>query len=229
MINESVVIEVGEAEQVSGIVSAPEAPSAGNGTGVIIAHGAGNDMHNPLIVSFSQGLAEAGYIALRFNFPYKEKGRKTPDSAKKLVQTWQSVYRFLKEDSGHRTDMFVAAGKSMGGRIASQMVAEGLLPADRLVLLGYPLHPPGKKEKLRDAHLYQIKIPMLFFAGTRDPFCDLTLMQNVLDRLTASWELETIEAGDHSFNLPKSALTAQKDVYDRILQKSIDWLEGRED
>lgn len=224
MISKRVSIPVGEKELVSGVITLLEKYDDKRGTGIIISHGAGNDMENPLIVFLAQGLAEAGHLTLRFNFPYREMGRKAPDPQHKLVFTWQCVHRFLREESGYKTDKIIATGKSMGGRVASQMVAEGLLPVDRLVFFGYPLHPPGKKEKPRDAHLYQIKIPMLFFAGTRDPFCDLATMKEVLGRLDASWDMETIDGGDHSFDLPKSAETSQQEVYDRILSKTIEWL-----
>jgi len=224
MISKRVSIPVGEKELVSGVITLPEKYDDKKGTGIIISHGAGNDMENPMIVFLAEGLAEAGYLTLRFNFPYKEKGRKKPDSQHELVSTWQSVYRYLKENSEFKPDKIIATGKSMGGRVAAQMSADGLLKPERLVFFGYPLHAPGKKDQPRDAHLYQIKIPMLFFAGTRDPFCDLATMKEVLGRLDASWDLETIDGGDHSFDLPKSAETSQQEVYDRILSKTIEWL-----
>ena len=121
-------------------------------------------------------------------------------------------------------DRIIAAGKSLGGRVASQMAARGDLPAARLIFFGYPLHAPGKKDVLRDAHLYEIKMPMLFFAGTRDTLCDLTELKHVLCKLEASWDLEVIEGGNHSFDLPKSYETSEQDVYDRILNKSLEWL-----
>jgi hypothetical protein len=112
----------------------------------------------------------------------------------------------------------------MGGRVASQMAADGMLPVEALVFLGYPLHPPGKKDQLRDAHLYRIAAPMLFFAGTRDALCDIDLLKNVLSRLSAPWELETIAGGDHSFDLPKSSGVAAEDVYEKIMKKTDRWL-----
>jgi len=224
MAKEKVSIPVGEKGAVSGEVFLPESHQGGKGTGVILAHGAGNDMAHPLLVLLSQGLADAGYVTMRFNFLYREKGRRAPDAQKTLVLTWQSAYQFLRGHPAYGTDRIVAAGKSMGGRVASQMVAEGLLPAGSLIFLGYPLHGPGRKEKLRDAHLYGIKIPMLFFAGTRDHLCDLTQLKRVLGRLEAPWDLETIEGGDHSFRLPKSAHTTQPQVFDQILEKTKKWL-----
>ena len=98
---------------------------------------------------------------------------------------------------------------------------------DGLVFLGYPLHPPGKKDKLRDAHLYMLMVPALFFAGTRDSLCDLKLLRPVLDRLETDWDLEVIEGGDHSFNLLKSAGISQQDVYAHILGKMVAWLKTK--
>ena len=112
----------------------------------------------------------------------------------------------------------------MGGRVASQMAADGELQADCLIFLGYPLHPPGKKDKLRDVHLYELRVPLLFFTGTRDSFCDLDLLHKVLDRLKTVWDLDVIEGGDHSFGLSKSANVTQQEVYGRILQKMVAWL-----
>jgi len=224
MQTKNITIPLNKSEIVSGVIAAPENHRAGEGTGVIIAHGAGNDMDHALIVTISNGLAEAGFITMRFNFPYKEKGRKAPDSQEKLILTWQSVYNFLKTDAKFKTDKVVAAGKSMGGRVASQMIADGQMDVDRLVFLVYPLHAPGKKDKLRDAHLYLINSPMLFFAGTRDPLCDLALLKGVLDKLPSPWRLETIEGGDHSFVAPKSVKTTQEEIYGQILKKTIDWL-----
>ncbi len=224
MNTQTVSIPIAEDEKVSGVVAVPADYKKAKTVGIILAHGAGNDMENPLIVFLSNGLAEAGFLTLRFNFPYKEKGRKAPDSQKKLVQTWQQVIRFLKTHPEFGTKKIVAAGKSMGGRVASQMAASGELPADCLVLLGYPLHPPGKKDQLRDAHLYALRVPVLFFAGTRDTFCDLDLLHMVLGRMKSDWDLEVIDGGDHSFGVSKTANLTQDEVYAHILQKMVDWL-----
>ncbi|MBW1858782.1 MAG: alpha/beta fold hydrolase [Deltaproteobacteria bacterium] len=224
MTTEEVSISVGEAKAVSGVLCVPEGFQAGETASVIVAHGAGNDREHPLIVTMSQGLAEAGFLTLRFNFLYREKGRRAPDPQDTLVRTWQAVYQFLKGHPVYGADKIVAVGKSMGGRVASQMVADGLLSVTRLIFLGYPLHPPGKKERMRDGHLYHTKTPMLFFVGTRDPLCDLAQLRKVLARLGGPSHLEAIEGGDHSFRVRKSADTTQQEVYDRILHKTVDWL-----
>jgi uncharacterized protein len=219
-----VAIPVSADESVSGVLVVPQGFAAGRTAAVIAAHGAGNDMHNPLLVHFTEGLGRAGYLGLRFNFPYKEKGQKAPDPPEKLIRTWRAAFEFARNHPEFGTPHIVAAGKSMGGRIASQMTADGLLPAAALIFLGYPLHPPVRKDQLRDAHLYRLKIPMLFFAGTRDTLCDLELLKPVLGRLQAPAALEVIEGGDHSFVLPKSAKVTETQIYYGVLARTIAWL-----
>ena len=160
----------------------------------------------------------------RTRLVYREKGRKGPDRQDALVSTWKSVFLFLRDHPEYGPRTVLAAGKSMGGRVASQMVAAGLLPVSRLIFLGYPLHAPGKKERPRDSHFDQINIPMLFFAGTRDSLCNLAALREGLERLSAPWELEIVEGGDHSFRLPKSFGIAQEEIHQRILQKTLEWL-----
>ena len=219
-------IPVGKDEKVSGIIKIPDTFESSKAVGVILAHGAANDMNNPLIVAAARGLCEEGFLTLRFNFLYKEKERKSPDSQKKLVNTWQCVYQYLKDHPEFAVEKVVAAGKSMGGRVASQMAAAGDLPVQGLVFLGYPLHAPGKKDKLRDSHLYDIKVPQLFFAGTRDSLCDLALLKKVLARMTVAAELEIMDGGDHSFNMLKSANISPEQVDDRILTRMAPWLKA---
>ena len=226
MKTETVSIQLMDGAQVSAVVTMPQGYQAGEGTGVILAHGAGNDMNHPLIVYVAEGLAASGYLGLRFNFLYRERDRKGPDRQEVLVATWEKVYQYLQNHQEYRPKTILAAGKSMGGRVASQMVAQGLLPVSRLIFLGYPLHPPGKKEKLRDSHFDQITIPMLFFAGTRDSLCNLAALEQVLKRLSTSWELQIIDGGDHSFKLPKAASRTQEEVYQQILDRTLEWLKA---
>ncbi len=221
---EKVMIPVRDEASVSGVVVVTD--KYDGKSGIIFAHGAGNDMNQSMIVFLSEEMANAGYLTLRFNFPYKEQARKAPDRPEVLYRTWEAACRFLHSNPDHRAEHIVAAGKSMGGRIASQMVAEGRLPVEHLIFLGYPLHPAGKKDKLRDQHLYGIRVPMLFFTGTRDQLCDLELLNSVLSRLTAPWQLEVIEGGDHSFNVPKAARVSLEEIYGGILDGILKWLNG---
>ena len=218
-------IPVSKDESVSGILTMPADKKKIYNAGIITAHGAGNDMENDLLAAFADRMAKSGYPVLRFNFPYKEKGMKAPDRPAKLEETWTAACRYFKEDSPIKVKHLMAAGKSMGGRIASQMAAVGRLPAEGLIFLGYPLHPASDRSMVRDAHLYHVEIPTLFFAGTRDTLCDLTILQSVLDKLPADWELEVIEGGDHSFHVPKSMGISESDIFHRIVTRTKQWME----
>jgi predicted alpha/beta-hydrolase family hydrolase len=225
MVNEPTSIDIIGMGNVSAVLSGPDQLSDSNKTGVIIAHGAANDMNNSLIVAVADGLAAAGYTTLRFNFPYKEKGKKSPDAKSTLIRTWQGAVTHLLNNERFPVDRIVAAGKSMGGRIASQMVAAAQMAVAALIFLGYPLHAPGRTDKLRDSHLYEIKKPMLFFAGTKDPLCNMEKLREVLRRLPGQWDLEIVEGGNHSFKLPKSSSRFADSVHRQIVDKCLQWLD----
>jgi len=186
---------------------------------VALAHGAGQGMDSPFMRSFQNGLAGRGFQSARFNFPYMQRGRKVPDPAPVLETCWRAVADFLRDQSGARK--LVLGGKSMGGRIASQVVAAGY-PADGLLLLGYPLHPPARPERLRDAHLYQIECPMLFLSGTRDGFAERELLEPIVERIGAHAKLRWIEGGDHSFHVRKRA---DAEIHAEALDTITEWLE----
>ena len=224
MVSENVRIHLGNQEHVSAVLEGPDDPSQANGAGLIFAHGAGNDMSNPLIVTVAHGLADAGCITLRFNFPYKEKGKKTPDSQEKLIHTWRCAFDYMRTNQKFPVARIIAVGKSMGGRVASQMVAESLMDLAGLIFLGYPLHAPGKTDQLRDAHLYRINVPLLFFAGTKDTLCDLEKLNSVLDNLECPHNLKIIDGGNHSFKLPQSFSRSEADVHREIFEKCLAWI-----
>ena len=217
MISHPNTIDIPSKGSVSSVLTVPDNPHGTALTGVIVAHGAGNDMHNDMIVAFTDGLADAGYATLRFNFLYKEKGKKSPDGQATLVHTWQHVYAWFKSNIQVKIARVIAAGKSMGGRVAAQMAAAGQLDPAALIFLGYPLHAPGRTDQLRDAPLYEIKAPMLFFEGTKDPLCNLDSLRRVLGHLKNSVVLETIEDGNHSFKLPASSSRPAAAVYQQIV------------
>lgn len=204
---------------VSGDVALPVGSSKTNL--LVLAHGAGNDMTNPLLVAVQQGLAARGWACARFNFPYKERGGRAPDRAPALEACYRAVIAALRERLGPRR--LVIGGKSLGGRMASHLAAADE-QVDGLVFLGYPLHPPGKPDRLRDAHLPRITAPMLFFAGTRDTLCDLVLLKRTLRKLKAPATLHVIPDGDHSFNVPKRAGRTRDQVYAEIVEATAGWL-----
>ena len=164
---------------------------------LVLAHGAGNDMSSPLLEGFAEGLAATGVGCLRFNFLYVEQGRRGPDREPALREVWAAAF----EEGTKHGESGWAGGKSMGGRIASMMVADGNLPAAGLVFVGYPLHPPGKPERSRDAHLDDVRVPMLFLQGTADPFARWDILEPVVGRLGDRAVLHPIEGGDHSFRV----------------------------
>jgi predicted alpha/beta-hydrolase family hydrolase len=225
MVNEPTSIEIIGKGNVSAVLSGPDQLSDSNKTGVLIAHGASNDMNNSLIVAVADGLAATGYTTLRFNFPYKERGKKSPDAEPTLIRTWQGAVTHLLNNERFPVDHVIAAGKSIGGRIASQMVAADQMAVKALIFLGYPLHAPGRTDKLRDSHLYEIKKPMLFFAGTRDPLCNMEKLRKVLHHLPGQCDLEIVKNGDHSFKVPKSSSISAASVHLQIVEKCLQWLD----
>jgi uncharacterized protein len=164
---------------------------------LVLAHGAGGTMRTELLDAFGAGLAAGGVSCLRFNFAYSEAGKRGPDREPVLQEVWAAAF-----DRGRGLGAPVwAGGKSLGGRIASMMVADGDLDAAGLVLVGYPLHPPGRPERIRDQHLTRIRVPMLFLQGTADPFARWDLLTSVIERLGDRAVLHPVEGGDHSFRV----------------------------
>ena len=190
-------------------------------TVLALGHGAGGNRQTPFLTRLAEGLADTDRRVLLFNFPYSEAGRRAPDRAPLLEATVRAVAEAARGRLG--ADRLVLGGKSMGGRMASNVVAAGL-PADGLVFLGYPLHPPGKPEKLRDAHLPLIPSAMLFVQGTRDAFADPQRLHPVLQRLGRRAALHTVEGGDHSFRVPKRSGRSERDVEQEILAAVTAWL-----
>ena len=190
---ERLTIDAGST-QVSGVYARPDRPFAA----IVVAHGAGAGMDHPFLVGFSRAINELDVATLRFNFPYMERGRRSPDSEPAAIEAWRAALDVASK-RGSGLPIF-ASGKSYGGRMASMAVADGM-PVAGLVFLGYPLHPPGKPERIRDEHLYRITVPMLFLHGTGDPFARAELLRAVTQRLGALATDAPIEGGDHSFNI----------------------------
>jgi len=217
-------IRVDEQRTVSSVWTVPDGWAEGDRRAVILAHGAGNDMDSPFMQTVHDGLAARGLLAVRFNFPYKERGAKAPDRAPILEATWRAVAAAVREDPLAPAKV-VLAGKSMGGRIASHLAAEGE-PCDGLLFLGYPLHPAGKPEKLRAEHLEQIACPMCFIQGSRDRLCRLDLLQKELERLPAPVMLHVVDDGDHSFQVPKRIGRSNEEVLDEVIATAGGWIES---
>ena len=211
---------------VSAVVAYPPQFVTGQSTAVILAHGAGNDMESPFLCAVHEGLAQRGFVAVKFNFPYKERGGRAPDPARVLEGCYTRVLETIRTDATIAAPRIVIGGKSLGGRMASHLAAKGAEVA-ALLFLGYPLHPPGKVDRLRTAHLDAIQVPMLFFAGTRDSLSRFDLLQSTIDHLRqrgAAVQLHVIEGGDHSFDVLKSMRRSRPDVWNEIISASAAWL-----
>ncbi len=189
-------------------VSAVFANPAGAVAIVVMAHGACAGMDHPFLTGLTEALNERGIATLRFNFPYMEAGKKFPDRPPTAIAAWNAVMETARKSAAGKP--VFAAGKSFGGRMASMAVAEGMETAG-LVFLGYPLHAPGKPEKLRDGHLYGLEAPMLFLQGTRDPFALPGELEPVVERIGPHATLKWFEGGDHSFKVARSKRTPGQD------------------
>ena len=152
-------------------------------------------MNSPFMTYFHHQLANRGILSVKFDFEYMETQRRVPDSQPKLQAHYRSVVKQVVMQ--HSPQRLIIGGKSMGGRVASY-IASGMPEVSGLVFLGYPLHPPGKPDQLRDQHLYELTIPMLFVSGTKDTFAERELLQRVANKIGDNATLVWIEGGDHS-------------------------------
>jgi uncharacterized protein len=165
----------------------------------------------------AQTLEAAGLNVVRFNFPYREKGAKLPDPMPVLKECIASTATRVRGNQ-----KLILGGRSMGGRAASMLAADGF-GCDGLLLLAYPLHPAGQPEKLRDAHLAQIRVPVLCFNGTRDALCDRKLMDPIVSSLD-HWQMHWLEGADHSFHVLKSSGRTDDQVMQEVGASAQRWL-----
>jgi uncharacterized protein len=199
------------AEETSAIFE--PADTAEQGIVFVCAHGAGGNMNDRGLVQTAKTFRSRGIGVVRFNFLYKEKGSGRPDQMPRLKECVAAVVARAREAIQPKT--VVIGGRSMGGRAASMLAADGF-ECDGLLLLAYPLHPPGKPLQLRDAHLPAIRVPVICFNGTRDPFCTPSLMEDVLKRVRTGWDMHWVEGADHSFHVPKSSGRTDAQVLDEM-------------
>lgn len=188
---------------------------------LMLAHGAGADMNHEYMTHFAESLGSDDLAVARFNFRYTDEGRRAPDKQPVLEDTYrEAVQQVTNERSPQH--LFLG-GKSMGGRIGSHIVASGT-HVDGLVYLGYPLHPPGRPERIRDAHLGDIKAPQLFVEGTRDPFCPLERLAEVIGKRRLKADVVVINDGDHSLKVRKSSGRSTKQAWDEAIGAIATWI-----
>ena len=185
---------------------------------LLLAHGAGTDQRHPSVAGIAEAVASRGVRVVTFDYPYTGAGRRRPNPAPALIGCHRAVADRVAEEFG---GPLVLGGRSMGGRMATMLVADGH-PAAGIVLYAYPLHPAGKPDKLRVAHLSEVGVPMLFFQGSRDALSTTDLF----DRHVRPIEGVTVvdmEGADHSF---RGRGWAGPDLFDFLGQRTVDWIEG---
>jgi uncharacterized protein len=187
----------------------------------VCAHGAGGNMNDRGILQTANTLRSRGLGVVRFNFLYKEKKSGRPDPMPRLKECITAVVSRVREELDPKK--LIIGGRSMGGRAASMLAADGF-ECDGLLLLAYPLHPPGKPDQLRDAHLPAIKVPVMCFNGTRDPFCTPDLMKGALKNVKTDWKMHWIEGADHSFHVLKSSGRTDAEVLAEIGNAAEVWV-----
>ena len=236
----TLTIDAGIDGHTTGLAYTSQGPPA-NAT-FVLAHGAGAGQQSAFITGFARGLTERGIDVLTFNFLYTEQHRRVPDRTEKLEACYRAAVGTARRHFG-RPAVFIG-GKSMGGRIATHLAAADdveELGIAGVVALGYPLHPPGKPQQLRAAHLSRIRVPMLIVQGERDPFGTPAELRPILDALTERERAEpgrsererservtlyVVENGDHSL-----APSRQKDrvaaAYVELHQHVADWIRSQ--
>lgn len=216
-------IPLADGSTTSAAVVRPARP--GPAPAVILAHGAGTDRTHRSMLDWQQALADAGYLAITFNFPYRERGRKLPDARPVLEACWRDVIAFVRATDDLRPPWLAIGGRSMGARMATYVAAGGVA-VDALVLLGYPLHPAGKPAQLRADHLPRVTAPVLFVQGTRDALAELPLLQAAV-ATTPRATLHLLDGVDHGFHIPKRSGRTDADVHREIVATMVAWLDAQ--
>lgn len=218
-----IALDAGGEKKLGARFDPPRGPA--RASAILLANGAGFGMDSPWMASVARGFAARGFPVLAFNYLYRERslreGReKPPDRTPLLEAAHARALGALHERAGGRRVLL--AGKSLGGRISTHLAAKGE-PCAGLVLFGYPLHPPGQKEKLRAEHFAAIAQPALFLQGTRDDFCDLELLRESLRRYGGRPTVEVIEGADHGFHVPRKSGLSDAQVLEALLERVERW------
>ena len=199
----------------------------GVGATYVLAHGAGAGQGSRFIVAFGQALSALGLDVVSFNFPFTEQHRRIPDRAPVLEACYRAVIDTVRAEVASARSRLVIGGKSMGGRMATHVAAaDHQIALAGLVLLGYPLHPPGKPHERRDKHLPSIGRPMLFVQGSRDAFGTPDELAPIVATLHPTPTLHVVANGDHSFAVPRRNPVGQAAVIEDVQRAIVDWICG---
>lgn len=208
------------------VVADFQGPRAGVDRAVLLAHGAGSDRNAGALVAVADALEEAGIPSLRFDYPYRTAGRRAPDRPAVLEAATRAAASDLARRAGLGPDRLVLGGRSMGGRMCSQVVGstDEPLPALGLLLLGYPLHPAGKPERRRDAHFPQLAVPTLFVSGTRDALAPRDELSEAARKIPGRVTFHWLETADHGYRPLKSSGRTSDDVLADVASVATAWV-----
>ncbi len=185
---------------VRGFLHRPSGDSLG---GIVLTHGAGGNAKGALLVALATAFAEAGFTVLRCDLPFRQAkpfGPPSPSSAARDQMGLRCAANVLREMAPGK--IFIG-GQSYGGRQASLLAASDESVCDGLLLLSYPLHPPGKPERLRTEHFPKMQKPALFVQGTKDPFGSVAEMESALKLIGAPHEHLVIDGAGHDLGWSK--------------------------
>ncbi len=212
-------IAVDDATRVSALWQSPTPAQAC----YVLGHGAGAGMEHLFMVAVATELQAQGIATLRYQFPYMERRARRPDPPKVCYATVRAA---VAEAARLAPELpLFAGGKSFGGRMTSQAQAESPLPGVRgLVFLGFPLHAPGRPSDERGAHLFDVKIPMLFLQGTRDELAAPDLLEPLIEKLGERVTLKQFQDAGHSFQVPVRSGRKNAEVMHELVQASADWM-----
>jgi len=207
---------------VDGVLGVPEWWPTGSRVGIVLAHGSGRSMRDPLIEGLHRGLTERKYLTLRFNFPFAQSGRSRPDPPAVLERAYRAAVAVLGRDPTAAPAHVFLGGIGIGGYVAAQ--AASRLRVNGIFLIGYPLHSRDKPEKnVRDEALYRLVSPLLFVQGTRDRTCELDALRRTLVRVGAPKNLHIVPEADGQMAVPKRSGRSQEDVVQELLDVLDSW------
>jgi uncharacterized protein len=203
-------------------------PKRGADRAVLLAHGAGSDMHAATLARVADALAGAKIPSLRFNYPYRDAGKKSPDRAAMLDAVTREAAAELARRTKLPPERLVLGGRSMGGRYCSLIVGDDddPVPAVGLLLLGYPLHAPGKSDQPRVDHFPRLRVPCLFVSGTRDSLAGQAALTDAVKAIKGSVTMHWLESADHGYRPRKASGRTLDDVAAEAAEVSVDWVQS---
>jgi hypothetical protein len=211
-------------EAVSGVLGIPRWWPTGSRVSVVIAHGASDDMNDPVIEHMHRELTERRYLTLRFNFPFAEAKKRRPDDPGVLRRTFRAAISALGRDPTAAPAHLFLGGKGLGGQVASDL-ASARMRVDGLFLMAYPLHPQDKPDKIQPEQLFRIVSPALFLQGTKDRTCDLELLRQTLSRVGAPTSLFVSQEADRNFKVAKKSGRTPEEVRSELTAALDDWIQ----